>query len=69
MVAWKKIAVGTQVVAGNFIPGFDQEELKELETFVGRRAGLQLYIGPDGIVERIQIRAVRGLFERGDETG
>ena len=35
---------------------------------MGSRAGLRLYIGPDGIVERIQIRAVRGLFERGDEA-
>ena len=69
MNSLEKIAVGTQVVARDFVPGFDQEELKELETFVGSRAGLRLYIGPDGIVERIQIRAVRGLFERGDETG
>ena len=40
----------------------------ELETFVGDRAGLRLKIGPDGLVEQIKIRTVRGPFESGGEA-
>ena len=60
---------GTQLVIGHFVSCFDKGRLQEAETFVGSRAGFRLDIEPDGIVERIQIRAVLGLFEIGDETG